>query len=570
MPNRRTRLTPLNNLVAQAFQESANEELSKLVHNAVNLHRIAAPRATELDNKTEALSTKTIRDVQGREVVVIDDPLQTATQRYFSLKFQTSAPTLRLVRNAYFEKTEALPPYLWEDKDTVDAIFCAAKSALDVTQSKACDMKFLEIRTQNPSLPTAEAQVQAKKEIFSEGINRISSLDEKYRKPLLKFFEEKLINKPFDKLRAIDIQKMLFDIQRYQILSAAFAKSIRESENGLDEISFRRALETNLRPIALNIEKFDRLYTNYYVTVSRNFDAFDSLVGLPVATVYYAVKKEGESTEDFSKRTLEEIKQLEHCTSISFGLCSKELPPKKLLANLPPHIKAVTFVEVPNHERSPEWNLTPGQVKDYLSFLPPHIKTLTTSNLPVESTCFGEPETRWSELMPQLPASLENVREYRDGITLGRERRQYTLPRVNTAYESVFNTRYENNVSHLNTEAARGMYALLRHYLGTETRGPNENMFDDLYRSRRIRWRGHRAEIEDLVRKIDSNEIDDPLEILYEMKHINARNTNPNGGLQMRINFLQDHLSRNPNLLLQPDEAPSNQMTSSSAASSSS
>lgn len=570
MPNRRTRLSPLSNLVAQQFQESANEELSKLVHNAVNLHRIAAQRALGLMNETEALSTKTIRDVRGREVVIIDDPLQTATQRYFSRGFQTSKPTIRFVEKAYSEKPLALPPCLWEDKDIVDAIFCAAQSALDNRQGEVYDTKFLKIRTQNPLLPIKDAEVQAKKEIFTEGIDRISSLDKKYRKPLLAFFEKKLINEPFDKLRAVDIQKMLFDIQRYEILGAAFAKSIRESENGLDEISFRRALETNLRPIALNIEKFDRLYEGYYVNSLMNFKAFDSLVRLPEATVYYAVKKEGESTEDFSKRTLEEIKKLEHCTSISFGLCSKELPPAKLLANLPPHIKAVTFVKVPNNERRPEWNLTPGQVKDYLSFLPPHIKTLTTANLPVESTCFGEPETRWSELMPQLPASLENVREYHDGITLGRERREYALPRVNTAYESVFNTQYEQNVGHLNTEAARGMYALLRHYLGTETRGPNENMFDDLYRSRRIRWRGHRAEISTLVSQIENGDITDPLEILYRMKAINAVNTNPNGGLQMRINFLQDHLSRNAELLQQPDAVSSSSMTHPAASSSSS
>lgn len=94
MPNRRTVSRAQSSLVTQKFQQSANAELSKLVHNAENLHRLAAPRAAGLLNGSEVLSTKTIHDyLIGRDVEVISDPLQTAIRRYFSLNFETSTLT---------------------------------------------------------------------------------------------------------------------------------------------------------------------------------------------------------------------------------------------------------------------------------------------------------------------------------------------------------------------------------------------------------------------------------------------------------------------------------------------
>lgn len=293
-------------------------------------------------------------------------------------------------------------------------------------------------------------------------------------------------------------------------------------------------------------------------------------------TEYIPAPQPGETADDFEQRVLNELQAFPDYRRINFCAC-RERPSTRLLAMLPPHIVSVAFTD---HATE---NTVCGVEDDsdahiqnlvrYYAFLPPHIKTIQFT-LPER---FGRALT--ATIISQLPATLERITiqtkrhftqarnlpllrhlpidiqgvseplfyEHSDKPVLlpfpdVHERASYPRRSVSRALEAVF----DNPADHISatlSPASRGMYNLLKHYLGQEPRNPDEGWIDQLCRAWRCKARQHIPQVETLLSIIARGELTEPQALLYAIKNIDPERRNANGGLQDCINFLQDHVA---------------------------
>jgi|GEM_PF-6737621 len=214
-------------------------------------------------------------------------------------------------------------------------------------------------------------------------------------------------------------------------------------------------------------------------------------------------------------------------------------PPKEYLAQIPAQFDEVIFSSARADET--------GGILNYFAWLPPHIKKITyplrygaVVPLCFPFVCSGESvEDHNERFMRGLPFTVKEVvlNEHRnESININEQ------PTVFPAsYQAVFNRGFNSDENLKLDPCIRGMRELLRHYLGIDARSNSDGVARTWLR---CLGREHRQQVEDVIREIDSQDLQTPLDILAALKAIEPEN--PRGGLRMRIHFLNHILSLSP------------------------